>query len=81
MIRDITDHQFKKAIERRGMKFAGFMGYVEMGIEGHRISVCRFNAGNNLRAQLAYLIKAQERWQERWQENIETEQGDKPCTD
>jgi hypothetical protein len=62
-IRDITEHQFKKALERHGMVRTGFMGYVEMGIEGHRLSVCRFNAGKNLRAQLAYLVKAKEKWE------------------
>jgi hypothetical protein len=55
-MRDMTERQFLQALERHGMKRTGFMGYVEIGIEGRRISVCRFNAGKNLRAQLAYLL-------------------------
>ena len=80
MIRDMSKSQFLAALERHGMKNAGFMGYVEIGIEGHRISVCRFNAGKNLRAQLAYLIKSKERWQERIDEENATKQTSAPVS-
>ena len=64
-MRDMSKAQFEAALKRHGMKHAGFMGYVELGIEGSRLSVCRFNAGKNLRAQLAYLIQKKEDEQER----------------
>jgi hypothetical protein len=64
-MRDMSEKQFQDALRRHGMKNAGFMGYVEMGIEGHRLSVCRYNAGNNRRAQLAYLLRKQQEEEER----------------
>lgn len=54
-MRDLTRKQFADALTRHGMKLAGFLGYVELGIDPE-VSVSRFNAGNNLRAQLAYLL-------------------------
>lgn len=59
-MRDMSEQQFREALARHNMKYVGFMGYVEMGIEGQRTSVCRFNAGTNRRAQLAYLLERQE---------------------
>lgn len=64
-MRDMTPRQFMAALERHDMKPAGFMGYIEIGIENHRISVCKFNAGNNRRAQLAYLLKSKAEWESR----------------
>ena len=62
-MRDMTERQFKQALERHGMTMAGFMGYVNVGPRENpsALSVCRFNAGKNLRAQLAYLLAAREK--------------------
>jgi hypothetical protein len=53
--------QFRAALERHGMKPEGFMGYVDLGIPGHRICCSRLNAGSNRRAQLAYLLRERDR--------------------
>jgi hypothetical protein len=34
--RDMSEKQFLAALERHGMKCEGFMGYVNLGILGHR---------------------------------------------
>lgn len=55
--RDMSKAQFLAALERYGMKPEGFMGYVDLGIPGHRYCCSIFNAGTNRRAQFAYLLK------------------------
>ena len=70
--RDITKRQFDAALKRYGMKPAGFMGYVEIDITGHRIGVCKLNAGYNRRAQLAYLIKQRDKWETKIRQEEET---------
>lgn len=62
-MRDMTKAQFAAALERHGMKPVGFMGYVELGIEGMRTSVSVHNAGTNRRNQLAYLFECKARYE------------------
>ena len=57
MTRDLTQKQFDKKLTQYGMKKQPFMGYVDIG---NNIHVSRWNAGDNRRAQLAYLIKVQQ---------------------
>lgn len=71
MTRDMTSRQFFDALVRRSMHLTGVLGYVEIG---HGVSVCRFNAGRNLRAQLAYLIQQQDRVNAEWERDHPTEQ-------
>ena len=52
MTRDLTKNQFLKQLEKRGWKCKHF-GYVETD---KGLNICRFNAGDRLRSQLAYLI-------------------------
>jgi hypothetical protein len=60
-IRDMSKKQFIEAVLRNGMSFEGFMGYVNLGVEGQHTSVSHLNAGNNYRAKLAYLLRERER--------------------
>lgn len=62
-MRDMTKRQFAEALKRYGMEPEGFMGYVRLNVPGHHICVSHWNAGPNLRAKLAYLIREQERRQ------------------
>ena len=67
-MRDMTEKQFKAALQRNGLRPAGFMGYVEMTIadgtiNGQVISVSKFNAGMNRRTQLAYLLERRDHFQ------------------
>lgn len=57
-MRDMTVKQFRAALKARGMKETGVMGYVTGPEEGPTkgLHVCKYNAGGNRRAQLAYLI-------------------------
>lgn len=56
-IRDMSEKQFRAAIERHGMRIEGFMGYVNLG-NGTNTSVSMRNAGTtNLRAILAFLLR------------------------
>lgn len=55
-VRDISEKQFDEALARHGMKREGFMGYVDLGIEGHHVAASHHNAGKNRRAKLAYLL-------------------------
>jgi uncharacterized protein with PIN domain len=61
----MSDKQFLAALERHGMRWTDFMGYVELrpvgnSKNGTRVSV--LNTGtNNKRAWLAYLLKDLER--------------------
>lgn len=57
--RDMSKAQFKAALDRRGFKL-GIGGYVDVC---HGVHVYRFNAGDKLRAQLAYLIRESKRIQ------------------
>lgn len=57
-MRDMTLKQFRAALDRHGFRLVGFMGYVDIG---GGVSVCYLNAGNNHRAQLAYLLQQKER--------------------
>lgn len=59
-VRDMTQSQFRDALQRHGMRLVGFMGYVEM-FDG-ALSVSMLNAGTtNRRARLAYLIAQKEK--------------------
>lgn len=60
MTRDLTKKQFVAQIEKRGWQFQ-HLGYVDC--DG--VSICRFNAGDRLRTQLAYLINEKIRFEER----------------
>ena len=60
-IRDMTKAQFDTAIQRWGFKPTGFMGYYNLPEPNSHVSVSKFNAGDNRRAQLAYLIQEAER--------------------
>lgn len=60
-MRDMTQRQFAEALARHGMREQGIMGYVDVGIPGHSLHVSKFNAGDNRRAQLAYLLRSKER--------------------
>jgi hypothetical protein len=51
--RDLTKAQFDAACARHGFRHE-FMGYYNVG---HGLSVYARNAGDNRRAQLAYLIR------------------------
>lgn len=53
MTRDISKAQFDAACNRRGF-VKTFMGYYEVG---YGLAVYARNAGDNRRAQLAYLIR------------------------
>jgi len=55
--RDLTRNQFDKQLAKYGMKHS-LCGYVNLG---NNASAYRFNAGDNLRTQLAYLLKQQTR--------------------
>lgn len=57
MPKDLTEKQFLAACNRRGIARKGF-GYYNVG---NGLNVYRWNAGNNRRAQLAYLIREQEK--------------------
>lgn len=68
MARDMTQAQFKAALAKHGMTMVGWGGYVtvrrtyrEDGSQKSALNVCRLNAGTNLRAQLAYLLRAKDR--------------------
>lgn len=67
--RDLTKQQFLNALERNGFSKPGFLGYVECRLPtGGTLSICRHNAGRNLRDQLAYLLRMREK-------TIESESG------
>jgi len=61
MMRDMTKKQFMQALERHGMKFEGFLGYVNLGVPGKHVAVSVHNAGPKLRDKLAYLLQQRER--------------------
>ena len=65
-MRDMTRKQFEAACERRGFKPEGFMGYY---FTPSGFSISALNAGPNKRAQLAYLIKENEREEKRKKES------------
>ena len=58
--KDMTKRQFRTALNRRGFGSFEFFGYVRCPSGVH---VCRFNAGDNRREQLAYLIKQNAKWE------------------
>lgn len=62
MARDMTQAQFDRELEKRGLDgtdYTGFhLGYVRFPCGLH---ISRFNAGTNRRAQLAYLLDAHKR--------------------
>jgi hypothetical protein len=60
MTRDMTQQEFAAACERHGFKRKGFLGYYELP-SGVQASV--LNAGESRRAQLAYLIAANRKFQ------------------
>lgn len=61
-IRDMTLAQFEKQVESLGFKPEGFFGYYKVPNTNTCVSV--YNAGQNRRAQLAYLIREGKRIQE-----------------
>lgn len=61
--RDMTKAQFLAALQRHGMRWEGFMGYVNLGVPGRSICSSVYNAGMNRRAQLAYLLRERERYE------------------
>lgn len=63
MERDMSKAQFEEALARHGMRHVGFMGYVELGIPGRRVSCSLWNAGKRRRDQLAYLLREKERYE------------------
>lgn len=62
-MRDMSKKQFLAALKRHGMVPEGFMGYVRLNVSGQHVCVSHWNAGNNLRAKLAYLLREQEKRQ------------------
>ena len=56
----MTTRQFRLALARHGMEWAGFMGYVSLGY-GRRVSVLNVGAHAGYRAWLAYLLREQAR--------------------
>lgn len=59
-IRDMSEAAFRAALKRRGWRWQGFLGYVEID---NGISVSTLNAGNgSWRARLAYLIEQNEKY-------------------
>ena len=64
--RDLTKQQFLDALDRNGFSKPSFLGYVECRLPtGGTLSICRHNAGPNLRAQLAYLLRERNKTIER----------------
>jgi hypothetical protein len=60
--RDLTKQQFRAALDRNGFSRPGFLGYVECKLPtGGTLSICRHNAGSNLRDQLAYLLRVRDK--------------------
>jgi hypothetical protein len=64
-IRDMSQLKFNEAVRRHGFRAEGFMGYYDLGIEGHHAAVSVHNAGKNRRARLAYLLKSREEYLKR----------------
>lgn len=71
-IRDMSKKQFEEALERNGFKREGFMGYVNLGIEGQHVAVSHHNAGENRRAKLAYLLKKRAEFEKKIAEETKT---------
>lgn len=65
MSRDMTQKQFDAALKRHGMVDLGFMGYVRIKspVRDAATNVSAWNAGDRRRDQLAYLIKAKDRYE------------------
>ncbi len=63
MSRDMSKAQFAAALKRHDMTPCGFMGYVTVVKypSGGSLQVSRHNAGENRRAQLAYLLREKEK--------------------
>lgn len=53
--RDLSEEQFRYQMQKLGFKSAGFMGYWHLPEPCANVSVCRFNAGERRRDQLAYM--------------------------
>ena len=62
-MRDMSKKQYRSALEKYGFKPTGFMGYYNLPEPCEKISVCSLNAGDNLRARLAYLLREYEKQQ------------------
>ena len=72
--KDMSRKQFLEALSRHGMKWVGFMGYVEMSVErvSGRVSVSVHNSGSsNRRAWLAFLLAEQQRIEKQNQREAE----------
>jgi len=55
-IQDMTKAQFDAYTKKYGFKKGGFMGYYSLPSPNENINVSVLNAGDNRRAQLAYLV-------------------------
>ena len=55
--RDMTEKQFKAACIKHGFKSDGCLGYFRLPGGKGNTNVSILNAGSNRRAQLAYLLK------------------------
>ena len=62
-MRDMTERQYKDALQRHGFSSEGFMGYYKLGTTGTHVSV--LNAGPSRRSKLAYLLAEYEKAQQR----------------
>lgn len=61
-IRDLTKAQFDAYTKKYGFKACGFMGYYTLPPPNENTRVSVLNAGDNRRAQLAYLLLEAERY-------------------
>ena len=62
-IRDLSKAQFDKYAKKYGFKKCGFMGYYTLPPPNENTQVSVFNAGDNRRAQLAYLVAEAKKYQ------------------
>jgi hypothetical protein len=62
-IRDLTQAQFDAYVKKFGFEPTGFMGYYSLPKPNNHTQVSKFNAGDNRRAHLAYLIAQAKRYE------------------
>lgn len=68
--RDISKTTYFAAMKKHGFVSAGFMGYWTLPIEGKTIQVSDWNAGDNRRAKLAYMLQELEQELEKEQNEL-----------
>lgn len=61
----MTQKQFDEACERRGFQQVGVLGYYRLAPPAESVSVSARNGGSKRRAQLAYLIQQQFKWEKK----------------